>query len=65
MGGIFEESNIANLWNDHFSAIANSVGSTDNQDPIMKELKIVLGHNDVINDIADCERTEKNKAVSL
>ena len=24
------ESNIANLWKDHFSAIANSDGSTDN-----------------------------------
>ena len=28
--GTSEESNIANLWKDNFSAIANSVGSTDN-----------------------------------
>ena len=30
VGGTSGESNIANLWKDHFSAIENSVGSTDN-----------------------------------
>ena len=43
------ESNIANLWKDHFSAIANSVGSTDNKDQVMNALGTVPGHNDVIN----------------
>ena len=42
-------SNIANLWKDHSSAIANSVSSTDNQDRVMNELRTVPGHNDVIN----------------
>ena len=32
VGGTSGESNISNLWKDHFSAIANSVGSTDNRD---------------------------------
>ena len=32
VGGTSGESNIANLWKDHFSAIANSVGCTDNRD---------------------------------
>ena len=49
MGGTSGESNIANLWKDHFSAIANSVGSTDNRDHIMNALGPVKGHNDVIN----------------
>ena len=43
------ESNIANLWKDHFSAIANSIGSTDNRDQAMNALCTVTGHNDVIN----------------
>ena len=43
------ESNIANLWKDHFSAISNSVGSTDNQDQVMNALRTVRAHNDVIN----------------
>ena len=34
---------------DHFSAIANSVGSTDNRDQVMNTLGTVPGHNDVIN----------------
>ena len=42
------ESNIANLWKDHFSAIANSVGSSDNRDQVMNALRTVPGHNDVI-----------------
>ena len=43
------ESNIANLWKDHFSAIANSVGSTDHRDQVVNALRAVPGHNDVIN----------------
>ena len=43
------ESNTANLWKDDFSAIANSVGSTDNRDQFMNALRTVPGHNDVIN----------------
>ena len=43
------ESNIANLWKDHFSAIANSVGSTDNRDQVMNALGTIPGNNDVIN----------------
>ena len=35
------ESNIVNLWKDHFSAIANSVGSTDNRDQVMNALRTV------------------------
>ena len=31
------------------SAIANSVGSTDNLDQVMNGLRTVPGHNDVIN----------------
>ena len=38
VGGTSGESNIANLWKDHFSAIANSVGSTDNRDQVMNAL---------------------------
>ena len=49
MGGTTGESNIANLWKDNFSAIANSVGSTDNRDQVMNALRTVPGHNDVIN----------------
>ena len=49
VGGTSGESNIANLWKDHFSAIANSVGSTDNRDQVMNALRTVPGHNDVIN----------------
>ena len=49
VGGTSRESNIANLWKDHFSAIANSVGSTDNRDQVMNALGTVPGHNDVIN----------------
>ena len=49
VGGTSGESNIANLWKDHFSAIANSVGSTDNRDQAMNALGTVPGHNDVIN----------------
>ena len=49
VGGTSGESNIANLWKDHFSAIANSVGSTDNRDQVMNSLGTVAGHIDVIN----------------
>ena len=49
VGGTSRESNISNLWKDHFSAIANSVGSTDNGDQVMNALGTVPGHNDVIN----------------
>ena len=49
MGDTSGKSNIANLWKDHFSAIANSVGSTDNRDQVMNLLGIVPGHSDVIN----------------
>ena len=43
------ESNIANLWKDHFIAIGNSIGSTDNRDQVMNSLRTVPGHDDVIN----------------
>ena len=49
VGGTSGESNIANLWKDHFSGIANSIGSTDNRDQVMNALGTVPGHNDVIN----------------
>ena len=49
VGGTSGESNIGNLWNDHFSAIANSVGSTDNRDQVMNALGTIPGHNDAIN----------------
>ena len=49
VGGTSGESNIGNLWKDHFSAIANSVGSTDNRDQVMNVLRTVPAHNDVIN----------------
>ena len=48
-GGTSGESNIANLWKDYFSAIANSVGSTYNRDQVINALGTVPGHNDVIN----------------
>ena len=66
VGGTSGESNIANLWKDHFRAIANSVGSTDNRDQVMNALRTVPGHNDVIN-IHQLRQIEKglkiNKAV--
>ena len=37
------------IWKDYFSAIANSVGSTDNRDQVMNALRAVPLHNDVIN----------------
>ena len=49
VGGISWESNVANLWKDHFSVIANSVDSTDNRDQAGNDLGTVPGHNDVIN----------------
>ena len=49
VGGTSGESNIANLWKDHFSVIANSVGSTETRDQVMNALGTVPGHNDVIN----------------
>ena len=49
VGGASRESNIANLWKYHYSAIANYVGSTDNRDQVMNALRTVPGHNDVIN----------------
>ena len=63
MGGTSGESNIANRWKDHFSAIANSVGSTDNRDQVMNVLGTVPGHNDVINvhELRQIVRGLKNK----
>ena len=49
MRGTSGESNIANQWKVHFSAIPNSVGSTDNRDQVMNALGTVPGHNDVIS----------------
>ena len=49
VGGTSGESNIANLWKDHFSAIANSVCSADNRDQVVNALGTFPGHNDVIN----------------
>ena len=49
VGGTSGASNIANLWKDHLSVIANSVGSTDNRDQVMNALRTAPGHNDVIN----------------
>ena len=59
------ESNIANLWKDHFCAIANSVGSTDNRDQVMNALGTIPGHNDVINvhELRQIVRGQKNKVV--
>ena len=61
VGGTSGESNIANLWKDHFSAIANSVGSTYNRDQIMNALRAVAVHNDVINvhELRQIVKTEK------
>ena len=63
MGGTSGESNIANLWKDHFSPIANYVGSTDNQDQVMNALGTVSGHNDVIDahELREIVRRLKNK----
>ena len=63
MGGTSGESNIANLWKDHFSAIANSVGSTDNRDHVMNILGTFQGHKDVINvyELPQIVRGLKNK----
>ena len=63
MGRTSGESNIANLWKDHFSAIANSVGSTDNRDQVMNALGTVPGHKDVINvhELQKIVRGLKNK----
>ena len=57
------QSNVANLWKDHYSAIANSVGSTDNQDQVMNALGTIPGHNDVINvhELRQIVRGLKNK----
>ena len=66
MGGTSGESNIANLWKDHLSAIANSVDSTDNRDQIMNALGTVPGHNNVINiqnQRQIVKRLKNNKAV--
>ena len=41
VGGTSGESNIANLWKDHFSAIAISVGSTDNREQVKNALRAV------------------------
>ena len=41
VGGTSGESKIVNLCKDHFRAIANSVGSTDNRDQVMNELMTV------------------------
>ena len=49
VGGTSGESNIANLWKDNFSAIANYVDSTDNRDQVMNALRTVPAHNYVIN----------------
>ena len=49
VGGTSGESNIANLWKDQFSAIANSDGSTDNRDQVINALRTFPAHNEVIN----------------
>ena len=49
VGGTSGENNIANLWKDRFSSIANSVGSTDNRDQVMNALRTVPLHNYGIN----------------
>ena len=63
MEGTSGESNIANLQKNHFSAIANSVGSTENRDQVMNALGTVSGHNDVINvhELRQIVRGLKNK----
>ena len=63
MGGTSGESNIANQWKDYFSAITNSVGSSDKRDQVMNALGTVQGHNDVINvhELRQIVRGLKNK----
>ena len=58
-----EESNIENLWKDHFSAITNSVGFTDNRDQVMNALGTLPDHNNVINvhELRQIVRGLKNK----
>ena len=41
VGGTSGDSNIASLWKDYFSAIANSIGSTDNRDQVMNVVNAV------------------------
>ena len=48
VGGTYRESNIANLWKDHLSEIANFVFFTDNRDQVTNALRTVPGHNDVM-----------------
>ena len=48
MGGTSGESNTANLWKEHFSAIPNSA-STDNRDQVMNALGTAPGQNDINN----------------
>ena len=57
------ESNIANLWKDHFNATANSVGATDNRDQVINALGTIPGHNDVIivHELRQIVRGLKNK----
>ena len=57
------KNSIANLWKDHFSAIANSVGSTENRDCVMNALRPVPGHNDFVNvhELRQIMRGLKNK----
>ena len=63
MGGTSGESNIANLLKVHFSAIVNSIGSTDKRDQVMNALGTVPCHNDVINvhELRQIVRGLKNK----
>ena len=65
VGGTSGERNIANIWKDLFSAIANSVGSTDNRDPVMNALRTVPGNNDVnVHELRQIVKGQKNnKAV--
>ena len=63
-GGTSGESNIANLWKDHFSAIASSVGSTDDRDQVMNALGTVQGHNDVIN-VPSAAQVERHSEFQL
>ena len=49
VGDTSGQLNNANLWKDQFSAIANSVGSSDNREQVMNPLRTVPGHNNVIN----------------
>ena len=68
MGGTSGESNIANLWEDHFSAIANSLCSIDNRDQFMNALRTVQGRNDDINvhELRQIvKKLKNNKAVAM